>query len=158
MIEKGKKAPTFALLDQNGTEVKLSDFAGKWIVLYFYPKDDTPGCTAEACEFTSGLKAFEKLHAVVLGCSPDSPESHRKFIEKHELGIRLLSDPDHSVLEKYGAWGEKSMYGKKTMGVIRSTVIIDPSGKIAAHWPKVKAESHAEEVRRELERLRSEWA
>ncbi len=155
MIEKDKKAPQFTLVDQNDAKVKLADFAGKWVILYFYPRDDTPGCTTEACEFTSGLEGFEKLDAVVLGCSADSPESHRKFIEKYKLGIRLLSDPDHSLMEKYGAWGEKSMYGKKSMGVIRSTVVIDPSGKVAAHWPNVKAQGHAEAVRKALEALRT---
>jgi thioredoxin-dependent peroxiredoxin len=124
------------------------------VVLYFYPKDDTPGCTVEACDFTAGLKDFEGLEAVVLGCSPDSPESHRKFIAKYKLKIRLLSDPGHVALEKYGAWGEKNMYGKISMGVIRSTVIIDPAGKIARHWPKVRADGHAADVRQALEELR----
>jgi peroxiredoxin Q/BCP len=149
-LEVGKKAPAFTLQDETGTKVKLSDFAGHWVVLYFYPKDDTPGCTTEACEFTSGLKAFEKLDAVVLGCSADPPESHRKFIDKYKLKIRLLSDPDHAVMEKYGAWGEKMNYGKKYMGVVRSTVLIDPTGKVAHHWPKVKAEGHADKVRERL--------
>jgi peroxiredoxin Q/BCP len=149
-LEVGKKAPAFALQDETGTKVKLSDLAGQWVVLYFYPKDDTPGCTTEACEFTSGLKAFEKLDAVVFGCSADSPESHRKFIDKYKLKVRLLSDPDHAVMEKYGAWGEKMNYGKKYMGVIRSTVLIDPTGKVVHHWPKVKAEGHADKVRERL--------
>jgi thioredoxin-dependent peroxiredoxin len=135
--------------------VKLGDLAGGWVVLYFYPKDDTPGCTVEACDFTAGIKGFEKLDAAVLGCSPDSTERHRKFIEKYKLKIALLSDPEHKVLEKYGAWGEKNMYGRKTMGVIRSTVIIDPAGKVARHWPKVKAQGHAEEVREALAELRA---
>jgi len=152
-ISVGKKAPTFTLQDENGTKVKLSDSAGQWVVLYFYPKDDTPGCTVEACEFTSGLSGFEKLDATVFGCSPDSPESHRKFIAKHKLKIKLLSDPDHAVMEKYGAWGEKNNYGKKTLGVIRSTVIIDPAGKVAHHWATVKAAGHAEDVRGKLAEL-----
>jgi thioredoxin-dependent peroxiredoxin len=152
-IPVGKKAPEIALLDQDEKTVKLSDFKGRWVVLYFYPKDDTPGCTVEACDFTSGLKDFEKLEAVVLGCSPDSPESHRKFIAKYKLKIRLLSDPEHDALEKYGAWGEKNMYGKISMGVIRSTVIIDPAGKVARHWPKVRADGHAAEVREALKEL-----
>ena len=149
-LEVGKKAPAFTLQDENGTKVKLSDFTGQWVVLYFYPKDDTPGCTVEACEFTSGLSAFEKLDAIVLGCSPDTPESHRKFIAKHKLKVKLLCDPDHEVMDKYGAWGEKNNYGKKTMGVIRSTVLIDPAGRVAHHWPTVKAAGHAEKVRERL--------
>jgi peroxiredoxin Q/BCP len=155
VITVGKKAPEFALQDQDEKTVKLGDFKGRWVVLYFYPKDDTPGCTVEACDFTAGLKDFEGLEAVVLGCSPDSPESHRKFIAKYKLKIRLLSDPDHAVLEKYGAWGEKNMYGKINMGVIRSTVIIDPAGKVLRHWPKVRADGHAAEVREALKDLHS---
>ena len=127
--------------------MKLADLRGQWVILYFYPKDDTPGCTTEACDFTNGLADFEALDATVLGCSPDSSESHRKFIAKYDLGVTLLSDPDHAVMEKYDAWGEKSMYGKKTVGVIRSTVLIDPNGKVAHHWPKVQAKGHAEKVR-----------
>lgn len=146
----GKKAPAFTLKDEQGNNVKLSDYAGQWVVLYFYPKDDTPGCTTEACEFTKGLAAFEKLDAVVLGCSPDAPEKHQKFIEKYKLKIKLLSDPDHKVMQKYGAWGEKNMYGKITLGVIRSTALIDPDGKVAHHWVKVKAAGHADAVRASL--------
>jgi peroxiredoxin Q/BCP len=146
----GKKAPVFTLPDEDGTPTKLSDLAGQWVVLYFYPKDDTPGCTVEACEFTSGLEGFESLDAAVFGCSPDSPESHRKFIAKHKLKVKLLSDPDHKVMEKFGAWGEKVSYGKKTVGVIRSTVLIDPTGKVAHHWPTVKTAGHAEAVRAKL--------
>jgi len=146
----GKKAPAFTLHDEKGASVKLSDFAGRWVVLYFYPKDDTPGCTVEACEFTSGISGFTKLDAVVLGCSADSPEKHVKFINKYGLKIRLLSDPDHKVIEKYGAWGEKKLYGKTSMGIIRSTVLIDPEGKVAHHWAKVKAAGHAAEVRAQL--------
>jgi thioredoxin-dependent peroxiredoxin len=149
----GKKAPAFTALDEQGARVKLSDFAGHWVVLYFYPRDDTPGCTVEACEFTKGLAAFAKLRAKVLGCSTDSPEKHRNFIAKHGLKIKLLSDPDHKVLEKYGAWGEKSLYGKVTVGTIRSTVLIDPQGKVAHHWAKVKAAGHAEQVRAKLAEL-----
>jgi peroxiredoxin Q/BCP len=151
----GKRAPALTLPDQDGNKVKLSDHAGAWVVLYFYPKDDTPGCTTQACEFTAGIKQFEKLDAVVLGCSPDSPESHRKFIAKHELSLTLLSDPQHTVMSKYGAWGTKNMYGKITEGVIRSTVIVDPEGKVAHHWRRVKAAGHAEIVRKTLEKLRS---
>ena len=152
-IEVGKKAPAFSLPDENGTKVSLSELAGQWVVLYFYPKDDTPGCTVEACDFTSGIKGFEKLDATVIGCSPDSPETHRKFIAKYKLKVKLLSDPSHAVLEKYGAWGEKNNYGKKTMGVIRSTVIIDPAGKVSHHYPNVKAAGHAEHVSAKLAEL-----
>ena len=111
-IEEGKKAPAFTLNDQDGKKVKLSDLAGQWTVLYFYPRDDTPGCTIEACDFTSSVKSFEKLGATVYGCSPDSIESHQKFIKKFKLKISLLSDPTHKMMEKYDAWGEKNMYGK----------------------------------------------
>jgi thioredoxin-dependent peroxiredoxin len=154
-LEIGKPAPKFTLQDENATKVALSDLAGQWVVLYFYPKDDTPGCTTEACEFTSGLPKFDKLDAVVLGCSRDTPETHRKFIQKYKLKVKLLSDPEHAVMEKYGAWGEKNNYGKKTMGVIRSTVIIDPAGRVAHHWPTVKAAGHAEQVREKLVELQA---
>jgi thioredoxin-dependent peroxiredoxin len=149
----GKKAPAFSAKDHQGAPVRLRDFAGQWVVVYFYPKDDTPGCTVEACEFTKGLAGFEKLDAVVLGCSADSPEQHQKFIAKHKLKIRLLSDPDHKIMEKYGAFGEKNLYGKVTVGIIRSTVLIDPDGKVAHHWAKVKAAGHAEQVRAKLAEL-----
>ena len=152
-LEVGKPAPAFTLTDETGAKVKLSDLAGQWVVLYFYPKDDTPGCTVEACEFTSGLKGFEKLAAAVFGCSADSPESHRKFIAKHKLKVKLLSDPDHAVMAKYGAWGEKSNYGRQSMGIIRSTVLVDPKGKVAYHWPTVKAAGHAALVREKLAEL-----
>jgi len=146
----GKAAPAFTLLNQDDEKVALKDLVGRWVVLYFYPKDDTPGCTTEACDFTSGLKDFEGLSAVVLGCSPDSPETHRKFIAKYNLRITLLSDPEKKVMTKYGAWGEKNSYGKIVQGVIRSTVLIDPQGKVAFHWPNVKATGHAEKVRDKL--------
>jgi peroxiredoxin Q/BCP len=151
----GKKAPSFTLPDQDGKPVKLSDYKGRWVVLYFYPKDDTPGCTTEACDFTGGFKEFEKLEADVLGCSPDSPESHRKFIAKYKLKVRLLSDPSHEVMEAYGAWGEKVLYGRKSIGVIRSTVVIDPAGNVAYTWAKVKSAGHAESVRERLKTLRA---
>ena len=154
-IEEGKKAPAFSLPDQDEKKVSLSDFKGSWVVLYFYPKDDTPGCTTEACEFTDGIQDFKGLNAVVLGCSPDSAEKHRKFIAKYDLELRLLSDPEHKVMEKYGAWGEKNMYGKVTVGVIRSTVIIDPDGRVAHRWKRVKAKGHAEKVRERLEQLQA---
>ena len=154
-IEEGKKAPAFTLQDQDEKKVSLSDFEGSWVVLYFYPRDDTPGCTTEACEFTDGIQDFRGMNAVVLGCSPDSPEKHRKFIAKYNLQVRLLSDPENGVMEAYGAWGEKNMYGKVTVGVIRSTVIIDPQGRVAHRWKRVKAKGHAEKVRERLEQLQS---
>lgn len=152
-IDVGKNAPDFTLLDQDETEVSLEQFEGSWVVLYFYPKDDTPGCTTEACEFTEGIEAFQNMDAVVLGCSPDSPERHRTFIEKYNLSVRLLSDPDHGVMEAYGAWGEKMMYGRKSVGVKRSTVIIDPDGRVAHHWKSVRAKGHAAKVQERLQQL-----
>lgn len=154
-LEVGAKAPHFTLSDQDGRAVSLSGFAGTWVVLYFYPKDDTPGCTTEACEFTAGIAAFAGLDAVVLGCSADSAESHRRFIAKHGLEVRLLSDPDHAVMQAYGAWGEKSMYGRTSMGVIRSTVLVDPQGMVAFHWANVKAAGHADAVREKLTELQA---
>jgi len=154
-LEIGQPAPTFVLPDQDGLEVSLGTFRGHWVVLYFYPKDDTPGCTTEACEFTEGIETFGGLGAVVLGCSPDSPERHRKFIAKHRLEVRLLSDPDHAVMKAYGAWGEKNMYGKVSEGVVRLTVIIDPEGRVAHRWKRVSAKGHAEKVREKLEELQS---
>nr|VFJ92619.1 MAG: peroxiredoxin Q/BCP [Candidatus Kentron sp. LFY]VFJ95566.1 MAG: peroxiredoxin Q/BCP [Candidatus Kentron sp. LFY] len=154
-IEVGAKAPPFTLPDEEQQQVSLDELRGKWVVLYFYPRDDTPGCTTEACEFTEGLTGFEELDAVVLGCSPDGAERHRKFIDKHQLRIRLLSDQDHQVMERYGAWGEKNMYGRKGFGVIRSTVLIDPEGNIAHHWRKVRAAGHAMSVHKRLSALQA---
>ena len=153
MLDVGKKAPAFTLLDQDGAKRKLSEFAGRWVVLYAYPKDDTPGCTREACDFTAGLAGFDALDATVLGISRDTPESHARFAKKHGLKVTLLSDPDHAVLEAYGAWGEKVLYGKKSVGVIRSTVLVDPAGKVAHHWKNVKVDGHAEAVRAKLAEL-----
>ena len=154
-ISIGGAAPDFALLDAAGHETVLKDFVGMWVVLYFYPRDNTPGCTTEACEFTSALKDFDGLNARVLGVSPDSPESHRKFIEHYQLKFTLLSDPDHKAMEPYGAWGKKIKDGKETTGVTRSTVIIDPKGKIACHWPNVSPKGHAEEVKKALDELQA---
>lgn len=154
-IEIGEKAPVFTLSDQNGEKVRLDDYKGRWVVLYFYPKDNTPGCTTEACEFTSHLKLFEKLDATVLGVSSDSIASHQKFIEKYKLKFSLLSDPDKKVLEKYGAYGIKKMYGKEVKGIIRSTFIIDPRGRIACKWHNVKAAGHAAKVHEKLTELQS---
>ncbi len=152
-VETGAKAPAFTLPDQDNNKVKLTDQKGKWVVLYFYPKDDTPGCTREACEFTDNLKDFNTLNASIFGVSPDRPESHQKFIDKYKLKITLLSDPDKKVMEKYGAFGKKNMYGKESMGVIRSTFLIDPSGKVAHTWRSVKAAGHAEKVSEKLAEL-----
>jgi thioredoxin-dependent peroxiredoxin len=142
----GKKAPEFTLAGSNGEDVSLKDFKGKTVVLYFYPKDDTPGCTKEACDFRDALKKFTSKKAVVLGVSPDSLKSHDKFIDKFELPFTLLSDPDHAVAEKYGVWVEKSMYGRKYMGIERSTFVIDPEGKLKAEFRKVKVDGHVDEV------------
>ena len=149
----GDSAPDIVLPDQDGKSQALAEQRGRWVLVYFYPRGDTPGCTVEACDFTAGLKAFESLDAAVIGCSADSTESHRKFIAKHKLRVKLLSDPDHATMERYGAWGEKTLYGKKSMGVIRSTVLIAPDGTVAHHWPNVKAQGHAEQVRTKLEEL-----
>lgn len=153
MLSAGDKAPDFRLPDQNDSEVCLGDYRGGWVVLYFYPKDNTPGCTAEACDFSSELSGFEGLGARVLGVSPDSTKSHRGFAGKQGLKITLLSDPEHEVLERYGAWQEKSMYGKKYMGVQRSTFLIDPRGKLAHVWPKVSVKGHVAEVKSKLAEL-----
>lgn len=151
--EAGQKAPAFSLQSNTGEKISLAGLKGKNVVLYFYPKDDTPGCTIEAKEFRDGISKFTKLGAVVLGVSPDSVESHCKFIEKFELNFELLADTDHKVAEKYGLWVEKSMYGKKYMGVQRATFLIDTTGKIAVAWPKVKPEGHAAEVLEALQAL-----
>ena len=146
-IQEGKAAPAFTLADGTGKKVSLGDFAGKNVILYFYPKDDTPGCTKEACGFRDSWKEIQKLNAVVLGVSADGAESHQKFTSKYKLPFPLLSDPDRKVMEKYGAYGEKMLYGKKTVGVIRSTVWIGPDGKVKKHWARVpSAEQHPDKV------------
>jgi thioredoxin-dependent peroxiredoxin len=146
-IEEGKAPPAFTLKDQNGAKVALKDLTGKPVVIYFYPKDDTPGCTKEACGFRDHWSEIKAAGAVVLGISPDDAESHQKFIAKYKLPFTLLSDPDKKVMEKYGAWGEKNMYGKKTMGVIRSTVLVGADGKVLKHWKRVSnAAQHPEKV------------
>ena len=138
MLEIGINAPDFVLKDQDDNNISLKDFKRKWIVLYFYPKDNTSGCTKEACDFTEQKIDFSKLNAEILGVSPDSVESHQRFIQKHNLGITLLSDADKKVMKVYGAWGLKKNYGKEYEGVIRSTFLISPEQKIAAAWSKVK--------------------
>ena len=151
-LELGKKAPAFSLVDENGNSVKLGDFAGKNVILYFYPKDDTPGCTKEACGFRDLWKEIQKKNAVVLGVSPDGGAAHQKFRAKYKLPFTLLSDPDKKTMTTYGAFGEKMMYGKKVQGVIRSTVWIGPDGKVKKHWARVpKAEEHPARVLEALE-------
>ena len=153
-VQEGRKAPAFTLTDTHGDKVKLSDYAGQNVVLYFYPRDDTPGCTKEACGFRDRWEQLQGHNAVVLGVSPDSPESHQKFTAKYELPFTLLCDPDKKMMERYGAWGEKNMYGRKTVGVIRSTVLIGPDGKVLKHWRKVpKAEAHPQKVLEVLQEL-----
>jgi thioredoxin-dependent peroxiredoxin len=143
---EGSKAPAISLPSSQGKTVKLTDFKGKPVVIYFYPKDDTPGCTVEAKGFQQYLDEFEAAGAVILGISPDGVDSHCKFAEKFGLGFHLLADEDHAVAEKYGVWVEKSMYGKTYWGVQRATFLVGGDGKVAKAWPKVKPEGHAEEV------------
>ncbi len=155
MLNVGDMVPDFCLPNQDEEEVCLRDLKGKWIVLYFYPKDNTPGCSTEAQDFTAALKDFEKLNAIVLGVSPDSPKKHRNFIEKKDLKITLLSDEEKELCKTFGCWQLKKFMGKEYMGVVRSTYIIDPDGKIAAKWEKVKVKGHVEEVKKKLEELQS---
>ena len=157
-LKIGTQAPDFSSKNQEESEVRLSSFKGKWVVLYFYPKDNTPGCTIEANDFTKYLKDFSKSNAVILGVSPDSCQSHVKFVKDQKLKITLLSDPEHKVIEKYGAWQLKQNYGKEYWGVVRSTVLIEPDGKIAYHWASVKADGHAEAVREKLKELQKQPA
>jgi peroxiredoxin Q/BCP len=146
MLEAGKAAPAFTLKESDGDKVSLSGLKGKWVVVYFYPRDDTPGCTLEAQGFNKALGQLDKLGAVVVGVSKDDLPSHCKFRDKYGLKFPLLSDPDGKVIEKYGAWGEKNMYGKKSMGIVRTTVIVSPEGKVAKVYPKVKVNGHVEAV------------
>ena len=152
-LEEGSKAPDFTLLTHDGTKLKLSSLKGAPVVLYFYPKDDTPGCTKEACGFRDVKTKLAKLGAVVLGVSPDTPASHEKFRAKYKLPFALLCDPDHTVAEKYGAWREKNMYGKKSMGIARSTYVIDAAGTVAKVFKAVKPDVHAEQVLAALKEL-----
>jgi len=146
-IEVGRTAPAFTLTDGNGKKVSLADFRGRDVILYFYPRDDTPGCTKEACGFRDSWRAIQKAGAVVLGVSPDSVASHAKFAAKYRLPFTLLADPDRAVLTKYDAYGEKMLYGKASVGVIRSTVWIGPDGNVKRHWAKIaKADAHPDEV------------
>lgn len=165
MLEIGTAAPEFCLQNQDEIEICLRDLKGKWIVLYFYPKDNTPGCTTEACDFTEQMPDFDGLGAMILGVSADSPKVHSGFIAKQSLGITLLSDPEHVMMEDYGVWRLKKNYGKEYMGIVRSTYIIDPEGKITAAWDNVKVRQkrskqgvkyeivHVEEVKKKLAEL-----
>jgi len=150
-LEAGDQAPAFTLDDQDGKTHSLADYAGRTVVLYFYPKDDTPGCTKEACSFRDNFGAIEEAGAVVLGVSGDTAASHQKFRQKYELPFPLLVDTDKTVASAYGAWGEKVLYGKAVIGMIRSTFIIGPDGRLKKVWKQVKAEGHAEHVLKALE-------
>lgn len=146
MLSVGTKAPDFTLMDQSGTPVSLSDFAGKRVVLYFYPKDNTPGCTRQACAFAGAYQEFKTLDTVVIGISKDSAASHQKFAQKYDLPFILLSDPELTAIQAYGVWQEKKNYGKVSMGVVRSTYLIDPNGVIEQVMPKVKPDTNAAEI------------
>lgn len=152
-LEVGSEAPSFCAKDTYGEQHCLDDYNGKWVVLYFYPKDNTPGCTVEAIDFTARKAEFATMDAEIIGVSGDSEKSHQKFTDKHDLDITLLSDPEKDIMESYGAWKEKRMYGKTFLGIVRSTVLIDPDGKVAHVWPKVKAKGHAVEVKVRLAEL-----
>jgi peroxiredoxin Q/BCP len=152
-LKVGDKAPSFKLKNQDGKTLSLSDLKGKPVVLYFYPKDDTSGCTKEACNFRDEFPKFKKIKAEIIGISADSVKSHKKFAEKYDLPFNLLSDESKDVVEKYGVWKEKSMYGRKYMGIVRTTFIIDSSGKIRKIFPKVKVDNHNQEVIEALKEL-----
>lgn len=143
----------FCLKNQDDKEVYLDDFEGKWVVVYFYPRDDTPGCTIEAIDFTKELEKFKKLGVEVIGISPDSQKSHCKFIEKHNLKLQLLCDPEKEIAKKFEVYGEKTMFGKKILGIVRSTFLINPEGEIAHSWKNVKVNGHVDEVLSKLEEL-----
>ncbi len=167
MLEIGNKAPEFCLPNQDGVEICSRDLKGKWIVLYFYPKDNTPGCTTEACDFTEQEAQFDDLDAVILGVSADGMKKHQNFIAKHNLGITLLSDEDTSMMQEFGVWQLKKNYGKEYMGIVRTTYIIDPDGNIVAGWDKVRVRQkkkkdgeqyevlHVDEVRQTLQELQA---
>ncbi len=155
MLQVGDAVPDFCLPNQDEEEICFRDIKGRWIVLYFYPKDNTPGCTTEACDFTEALPNFEALDAIVLGVSPDSPKKHRNFIEKKHLKITLLADEDKDLCNAFGVWQLKKFMGKEYMGVVRSTFIINPEGKIAAVWDKVRVKGHVDAVKEKLEELQA---
>jgi peroxiredoxin Q/BCP len=153
VIEPGKRAPNFSLKDQHGKVQRLADFAGRPVVLYFYPKDDTPGCTKQACAFQDGLPRFKTSKAAVLGVSILDEASKKRFADKYDLSFPLLADEDHAVAEKYGVWQKKSLYGRSFMGIVRTTYLIDRDGKVAKRWDNVKVDGHAEAVLAALEAL-----
>jgi len=153
MLEVGDTIPEFCLPNQDEEEICFRDIKGRWIVLYFYPKDNTPGCTTEACEFTEAVPDFSALDAIILGVSPDSPKKHRNFIEKKELGITLLADEDKELCKMFGVWQRKKNFGKEYMGVVRSTFLIAPDGTLAYKWEKVRVKGHVEAVRAKLQEL-----
>jgi len=155
MIEVGSQAPEFCLPNQDDVEICLRDLRGKWVVLYFYPKDNTPGCTTEACEFTEAEPEFSDMDAVILGVSADSTQKHRNFIEKKSLGITLLSDESTQMMQEYGVWQLKKNYGREYMGIVRSTYIIDPEGKVAEVWEKVRVKEHVANVKARLKELQA---
>lgn len=150
-----KPAPNFSLLDQDGNTHSLYDYRGKWLVLYFYPKDDTPGCTTEACSFRDEYQYIQEQGAEVVGVSKDTPKSHKKFAEKYNLNFTLLSDETGEMIEAYGAWGERNMFGKKFMGILRSTFIIDPDGNIVREYPNVSPKDHAVQIVKDLQALQN---
>ena len=154
MLEQGSISPNFTLSDQFGNNHTLSDYHGRWVVIYFYPKDMTPGCTTEACNFRDGFPNFQKLNTIILGISKDNIKRHAKFADKYKLPFPLLSDSEGEVCEKYDVWKEKSLYGRTFMGIVRSTFLIDPKGKIARVYPKVKVKEHASELLNDLQDLR----
>ena len=154
MIEEGMMAPLFTLPDKDGNDVSLGSYRGRYVLVYFYPKDNTPGCTAEACSIRDSMPRFSERGLEVLGISADSAQSHKRFAEKHDLDFTLLTDADHAVMEAYGAYGEKMMYGKKTVGVIRSSFLIAPDGTVAKVWKKVNTKTHGEDVRKVLEEIK----
>lgn len=154
-MEIGNAAPDFCLPDADEKDVCLSQFKGKWVVLYFYPKDNTPGCTTEAIDFTTLKEKFDKMNAVIVGISADSPRSHCNFRDKHQLTIILLSDPEKKVIQQYGVWQLKKQYGREYYGIVRSTFLIDPDGKIAEKWEKVRVKGHAEKVLETLKEFQS---
>jgi len=155
MLAIGNQAPAFSLPNQDEVEISLRDLEGKWVVLYFYPKDNTPGCTTEACDFTAEVPFFDALGSVILGVSPDSPKKHRSFSEKQNLDITLLADVTTDVAQAYGVWQMKKNYGKEYMGIVRSTFLINPEGKIAHIWSNVKVAGHAQAVKEMLESLQT---
>ncbi len=154
LVQVSKKAPAITLKDQDGKTHKLSDYTGKWLVLYFYPKDDTPGCTTQACNFRDDLPDFTKLNASILGVSPDSEESHTKFIGNQKLTFSLLADVDKKVSTQYGVWQEKKNFGNTYMGIARTTYLIDPQGKVAFRWDNVKVKNHSQEVQDKINELK----